>query len=58
MFSGLSPPGGGIVAMLVCMTATSERVARPRGRPDAGRWVMLIVLLCGQFMALLDVDHR
>jgi MFS family permease len=37
------------------MTATSESLAVGGDARDRGRWVMLIVLLCGQFMALLDV---
>ena len=37
------------------MTATSETLVEASGTRDRGRWVMLIVLLCGQFMALLDV---
>src|SRR5215469_14840422 len=41
--------------MLGGMTATSETLAAASGTRDRGRWVMLIVLLCGQFMALLDV---
>jgi MFS family permease len=41
--------------MLDCMTATSESMGLVGSDRDRGRWVMLIVLLCGQFMALLDV---
>src|ERR1700692_3259821 len=41
--------------MLGLMTATSETVALVGGTRDRARWLMLIVLLCGQFMALLDV---
>lgn len=42
--------------MLGCMTAISEDVVTFGGEArDRARWVMLIVLLCGQFMALLDV---
>ena len=37
------------------MTATSESTISVGGARDRGRWVMLIVLLCGQLMALLDV---
>jgi MFS family permease len=43
------------------MTATSESTGSAQGtgtaagRRDGARWVMLTVLLCGQFMALLDV---
>ena len=37
------------------MTATSETLVAVGGARDRARWVMLIVLLCGQFMALLDV---
>src|SRR6185312_8742049 len=37
------------------MTATSEAAVAAGVAPDRGRWLMLIVLLCGQFMALLDV---
>ncbi|HEY7276762.1 MAG TPA: MFS transporter [Trebonia sp.] len=37
------------------MTATSETAVAAGVAPDRGRWLMLIVLLCGQFMALLDV---
>jgi MFS family permease len=37
------------------MTATSETVVAAGRAGGRGRWVMLIVLLCGQFMALLDV---
>src|SRR2546429_6610359 len=43
-------------AMLGCMTVISENAAAIGGEArDRARWVMLIVLLCGQFMALLDV---
>jgi MFS family permease len=41
--------------MLGSMTATSETLVAVGGARDRARWVMLIVLLCGQFMALLDV---
>src|SRR5882762_7025273 len=42
--------------MLGFMTATSESTVGIGGEGrDRARWVMLIVLLCGQFMALLDV---
>jgi MFS family permease len=41
--------------MLNSMTAISENVAVTDGARDRARWVMLIVLLTGQFMALLDV---
>ena len=41
--------------MLGFMTATSETLVTVGGARDRARWVMLIVLLCGQFMALLDV---
>ena len=42
--------------MLGSMTAISENVVAFGGEArDRARWVMLIVLLCGQFMALLDV---
>ncbi len=37
------------------MTAISESTVTVGGTRDRARWVMLIVLLCGQFMALLDV---
>jgi MFS family permease len=37
------------------MTATSESAVAVGGAAGRARWVMLIVLLCGQFMALLDV---
>ena len=37
------------------MTAISETTVAVGGTRDRARWVMLIVLLCGQFMALLDV---
>ncbi len=37
------------------MTAISESAVAVGGTRDRARWVMLIVLLCGQFMALLDV---
>ena len=37
------------------MTAISESAVAVGGARDRARWVMLIVLLCGQFMALLDV---
>ncbi|MGH3495472.1 MAG: MFS transporter, partial [Sciscionella sp.] len=36
------------------MTATTEDAVRADGARDGRRWLMLIVLLCGQFMALLD----
>ena len=36
------------------MTAISENSVTVGGQGDRARWVMLIVLLCGQFMALLD----
>ncbi|HEY1666443.1 MAG TPA: MFS transporter, partial [Trebonia sp.] len=36
------------------MTATTESTVRADGARDGARWLMLIVLLCGQFMALLD----
>src|ERR1700685_3040676 len=41
--------------MLGFMTATSETIAVVGGARDRARWLMLIVLLAGQFMALLDV---
>src|SRR5215469_5744327 len=41
--------------MLGVMTVTTGTVAAVGGARDRARWVMLIVLLCGQFMALLDV---
>ena len=41
--------------MLGLMTATSETLVTVGGARDRARWVMLIVLLCGQLMALLDV---
>src|SRR5579862_8826107 len=41
--------------MLSYMTATSETLVAAGRTRDRARWVMLIVLLCGQFMALLDV---
>ncbi len=40
------------------MTTTSESILRPPGLAPGGgrgRWIMLAVLLAGQFMALLDV---
>jgi MFS family permease len=41
------------------MTTSTESLRRAPGRPSAGtgrgRWIMLAVLLAGQFMALLDV---
>lgn len=37
------------------MTAISETAVAVGGARDRARWVVLIVLLCGQFMALLDV---
>jgi MFS family permease len=40
--------------MLSSMTATTEPAVRADGARDSARWLMLIVLLCGQFMALLD----
>src|SRR5579864_5254232 len=40
--------------MLGFMTATTETGVGVGGARDGARWVMLIVLLCGQFMALLD----
>jgi len=40
--------------MLSFMTATTETAVGVGGARDGARWVMLIVLLCGQFMALLD----
>ena len=40
--------------MLGFMTVTSETLVAAGGTRDRARWVMLIVLLCGQFMALLD----
>src|ERR1700753_3343881 len=40
--------------MLPFMTAISENSVTVGGQGDRARWVMLIVLLCGQFMALLD----
>ncbi len=36
------------------MTAISENKVASDGTRDRARWLMLIVLLCGQFMALLD----
>ena len=37
------------------MTTTSETSPAVAGAEDAGpRWLMLVVLLAGQFMALLD----
>jgi MFS family permease len=42
--------------MLGVMTAISDSsVATGGARGERARWAMLIVLLCGQFMALLDV---
>src|SRR5487761_1013386 len=40
--------------MLTIMTATTENTGTVGGGRDSARWVMLTVLLCGQFMALLD----
>src|SRR3984885_3797123 len=40
--------------MLNVMTATTENTVTVGGVQDRGRWLMLIVLLCGPFMALLD----
>ena len=40
--------------MLILMTATTENTVTVGGGRDSARWVMLVVLLCGQFMALLD----
>src|ERR1700719_4254879 len=40
--------------MLIVMTATTENTVTVGGGRDSARWVMLVVLLCGQFMALLD----
>jgi len=40
--------------MLSFMTATTENTLAAGEARDGARWVMLIVLLCGQFMALLD----
>jgi hypothetical protein len=45
------------------MTTTTDPLAREREREGAagaarGRWLMLIVLLAGQFMALLDAMCR
>ena len=38
------------------MTTTTDSLVRERAAGAArGRWLMLIVLLAGQFMALLDV---
>jgi MFS family permease len=37
------------------MTTTTDRVLRDPATAARGRWLMLIVLLAGQFMALLDV---
>jgi MFS family permease len=40
------------------MTTTSHVTTLPAGtsrRPERNRWLIMIVLLCGQFMALLDV---
>jgi MFS family permease len=37
------------------MTTTADRLVRDPGTAARGRWLMLIVLLAGQFMALLDV---
>ncbi len=38
------------------MTTTPESILRPPAAADParGRWIMLAVLLAGQFMALLD----
>src|ERR1700749_2940745 len=40
--------------MLTFMTATTENTLAVGEARDGARWLMLIVLLCGQFMALLD----
>jgi MFS family permease len=37
------------------MTTTADRLVRGPAAAARGRWLMLIVLLAGQFMALLDV---
>ena len=37
------------------MTTTADRMVRDPATAARGRWLMLIVLLAGQFMALLDV---
>jgi MFS family permease len=37
------------------MTTTGDRMVRDPATAARGRWLMLIVLLAGQFMALLDV---
>jgi hypothetical protein len=36
------------------MTTTIDPLVRDRAIAARGRWLMLIVLLAGQFMALLD----
>lgn len=36
------------------MTAITENTVAVGGEQDRARWLMLVVLLCGQFMALLD----
>ena len=36
------------------MTTTIDRMVRDPAAGARGRWLMLIVLLAGQFMALLD----
>jgi hypothetical protein len=41
------------------MTTTTDSLVRERAAGAArGRWLMLIVLLAGQFMALLDHKCR
>jgi MFS family permease len=40
---------------MTSISDTSRRPAAAAGGPDRARWVMLVVLLAGQFMALLDV---
>src|SRR6201997_5764554 len=40
--------------MLIFMTAITENTVTVGGAQDRARWLMLVVLLCGQFMALLD----
>ncbi len=40
------------------MTTTTDARVRDSATAARGRWLMLIVLLAGQFMALLDTMHR
>jgi MFS family permease len=54
MMSRLSG-GQAILAQAGDMTTTADVLVRDQARAARGRWLMLIVLLAGQFMALLDV---